>query len=262
MKVGISTATLFLRKYNEEALSLFDEWGIKETEVFLATFSEYEPTFAARLKEQKGSVRVHSVHMLNTQFEPQLYNDHPRAKQDAYFWLGKVMESARILGAECYTFHGLARLKRTFRENFERAGTLTREIAQFCAGFGARLCYENVEWAFYNRPGVFGELKARCPALGGVLDLKQARISGYPYQDYLSEMGNAITHVHVSDYNDMGRMCLPGRGNFDFDELFARLRDVGFHGPLLIENYKDDYADLRELQRSYEFLAEKAEKYS
>ena len=75
-------------------------------------------------------------------------------------------------------------------------------------------------------------------------------------------MGNAITHVHVSDYNDMGRMCLPGRGNFDFDELFARLRDVGFHGPLLIENYKDDYADLRELQRSYEFLAEKAEKYS
>lgn len=261
MKAGISTATLFLRKNNEDALPLFAEWGVNTAEVFLTSFSEYEPTFAELLARRKGGVSVHSVHVLNTQFEPQLYAEHPRVRADAFGWLDKAMRSARILGAEYYTFHGIARLKRTFRENFARAGESTREIYEFCQERGVTLAYENVEWAFYNRPGVFRELKARCPRLAGVLDLKQARISGYDYREYLNEMGGAISHVHASDIDGSGRMRLPGAGTFDFDELFSRLADVGFRGPVLIENYKNDFGDLTELRRSYEFLAEKAEKY-
>mgnify|MGYP002509003852 FL=1 len=57
-------------------------------------------------------------------------------------------------------------------------------------------------------------------------------------------------------------MCLPGRGTFDFDELFSRLRDIGFKGDVLIENYGGDYGDLGEVKAAYEFLAEKAEKFS
>ncbi len=262
MKAGISTATLFMKEYNEEAVALFDDWKIACAEVFFTSFSEYEPSFSELLSARKGTLEVHSVHDLNTQFEPQLYNAHPRVKEDAFSWLGKVMRSAQLLGAKAYTFHGIARIKRTFREDFARVGALTQEIFDFCAEYGVTLCYENVEWAFYNRPGVFRELKARCPALKGVLDIKQARITGYPYREYLEEMGGAIEHVHVSDVDESGRMCLPGRGVFDFDELFLRLRDVGFDGPVLIENYQNDYAGLDELRSSYEFLAEKAEKYS
>ncbi len=261
MRAGISTATRFLRENNEEALALFDLWGISCAEVFLTSFSEYDPAFGALLAARKGRVDVHSVHVLNTQFEPQLYAEHPRVRKDAFDWLGRAMQAAQQLGARYYTFHGIARLKRTFRENFARTGEGTQRIFDFCAQYGITLAYENVEWAFYNRPGVFRELKARCPALAGVLDIKQAYITGYDWREYLAEMGGSIAHVHVSDRDGAGRMCLPGRGTFDFDELLQRLSDVGFDGPLLIENYKGDYADDEELIASYEFLAEKVEKY-
>lgn len=251
-----------MRRNNEDALPLFDGWGVKCAEVFLTSFSEYEPSFSRMLAERKGGVSVHSVHVLNTQFEPQLYNAHPRVKADAYAWLDKVMQSANALGATHYTFHGIARLKRTFRDDFERIGALTQELYEYCAARGVTLCYENVEWAYYNRPGVFAELKARCPSLAGVLDIKQARISGYDYGEYLEEMGRNIAHVHVSDIGRDGKMCLPGRGIFDFDGLFSRLADVGFDGPVLIEIYNTDYAETEELEQSYEFLAEKCYKYS
>ena len=77
MKTGVSTASLFLRRNNQEALSLFNRLGVKNAEVFLTTFSEYEPAFAKSLLESKGEVAVNSVHILNTQFEPQLFAKLP-----------------------------------------------------------------------------------------------------------------------------------------------------------------------------------------
>lgn len=261
MQTGISTASLFRRLYNEDALPLFREWGVETTEVFLTSFSEYGEEFARKLLRAKGELSVHSVHVLNTQFEPQLYAAHPRVKADAYYWLDKAMGSARILGAEYYTFHGIARIKRTFKEDLAQTALLTEEIARFCAKYAVTLSYENVEWAFYNRPGIFSELKKGCPALKGVLDIKQARISGYDYRDYLREIGKDLVTVHVSDTDGDGKMCLPGRGTFDFDELYARLRDTGFRGAVLLESYPGDYKEIGELKSSYEFLREKAEKY-
>ncbi len=261
MQTGVSTATFFLRLNNEDSLPLLSEWGVGAAEVFLTSFSEYEPSFAQLLAAKKGGLHVHSVHVLNTQFEPQLYAAHPRVKADAYYFLERAMRSAQILGAKYYTFHGVARIKRTFKEDIPRVARLTEEIAAFCQKFGVTLAYENVEWAFYNRPGIFRELKAACPSLAGVLDVKQARISGYNYREYLEEMGASLSHVHVSDIRADGKLCLPGQGTFDFDELFARLRDVGFTGAVLVENYGGDYQNFGEVKTAYEFLAEKAEKY-
>ena len=259
VKIGVSTATFFLRLNNEDALPLLNEWGVETTEVFLTTFSEYDRSFAQTLLTAKGNLNVHSVHVLNTQFEPQLYSEHLRVQSDAYSWLKKVMISAKLLGAENYTFHGIARLKRTFRENVTRTADITEKIARFCAEYGVRLCYENVEWAYFNRPEIFQSLKS-CASLGGVLDIKQARLSGYDYKDYLKAMEGRLSHVHVSDF-DGDKMCLPGEGSFDFDTLFGRLRDSGFCGAVLIENYGKDYKDFGQVKRSYEFLKEKAEKY-
>ena len=260
MKVGISTASLFLRKNNEEALPLFDAWGVPCAEVFLTSFCEYAPAFAHTLAAAKGGVEIHSVHVLNTQYEPQLYAEHPRVQEDAYSWLKEVLASANILGARNYTFHGIARLKRTFRENWKRFSAITAQIYETCRAAGVRLCYENVEWALYNRPGLFALLKKDCPDLGGVLDIKQARITGYDWREYLSDMGGNLATVHVSDVTAEGKMCLPGQGVFDFRELFARLRDVGFDGAVLIENYARDYRDPDELRRAFEYLADLAAK--
>lgn len=259
MNIGISTATLHMRLYNEDALALFGEWGVGTAEVFLTSFCEYEPAFAKTLAEKNDSVKIHSVHVLGTQFEPQLYSAHPRVRGDAEFWLDKAMQSAKILGAENYTFHGVARLKKTFRENLKQVSEDTARIYKRCQKYGVRLCYENVEWAFFNRPDIFRSLKVACPSLGAVLDLKQARLSGYPYEEFLNEMGENLTHVHVSDF-DGTKMCLPGRGNFDFKTLFCRLKDAGFHGAVLIENYSRDFGDLGQLKAAYEYLSELAEK--
>ncbi len=262
MQAGISTASLFMRLDTKDALPLFHEWNVPQAEVFFTSFCEYEPRFAKSVVEKKGNVHIHSVHALTTQYEPQLYSAHPRVRQDAFSILEKVMASAKILGAKYYTFHGLARIKRTFREDVERTGLLTAEIARFCAKYGVTLCFENVEWAFYNRPGIFRELKKFHPELKGVLDIKQARISGFEYGEYLEEMGENIAHVHVCDFTERGKNCLPGQGVFDFDELFSRLRAVGFGGTVFVENYGSDYGSFGDLKRAYEFLAEKAYHFS
>ncbi|MBO5363507.1 MAG: sugar phosphate isomerase/epimerase, partial [Clostridia bacterium] len=96
-------------------MPLLENLGVKNAEVFLTSFCEYGYPFAELLAQRKGQVNVNSVHALNTQFEPQLFNDHPRTKADAYGWLEKVLASANALRAPHYTFHGTARIKRASR---------------------------------------------------------------------------------------------------------------------------------------------------
>ena len=265
MRTGVSTASLFLRKYNEEALPLLHALGVNTAEVFLTTFSEYGREFAEKLNAVKGNVSVNSVHILNTQFEPQLFNAHPRAKADAYFWLEKTLESANVLGAPYYTFHGIARIKRAARsganDDFNAMIKGFREISDFCENHGGTLCLENVEWASYNRVGVFQKLSKEIPALRGVLDIKQARISQIPYEKYLEEMGEKLAFAHVSDVDENGKICLPGKGVFDFETLVKRLKDVGFDGALLIEVYTGDYGAETELKTACEYLDEILYKY-
>ncbi len=265
MKVGVSTASLFLRKNNEEALLFLQSLGVNTAEVFLTSFSEYGLPFAQTLLQKKGDMDICSLHILNTQFEPQLFNAHPIVKSDAFFWLNKVLESAQILGVPHYTFHGTARIKRAARsgenDDFPKMIAGFREIIDACEQRGVRLCLENVEWATYNRVGVFERLKRELPTLGGVLDIKQAHISQYPYEQYLQEMGDRLCYVHISDRDERGKICLPGRGTFDFDTLIQRLQDIGFDGALLIEVYTDNYGDEQEIKMACDYVNERLYKY-
>lgn len=260
MKVGVSTASLFMRKYNEEALPLLDGLGIKTAEVFLTSFSEYGKAFGEVLAQKKGKIRVNSVHALNTEFEPQLFSAHPRVKEDAYYWAEKVLEGANALGAPYYTFHGTSRVKKASRsgeqDNFPAMIKGFQTLSDFCEKRGVKLCLENVEWSTYNRLGVFEKLAKEIPNLGGVLDIKQARISEYPYEKYLEEMGKRLTHVHISDIDEKGKIRLPGQGVFDFQTLVKRLQDIGFDGALLIEVYQNDYEQEDELKTACDFVNE------
>ncbi len=262
VKTGISTASFFLRKNTEDALKFLSENKVEVSEVFLATYSEYCQSFADVLLQNKGGVEINSIHVLNTQFEPQLFSKYPRQKQDAFNILQSCMEVAKTLNAKYYTFHGVARVKKTpLVIDFDRVGKITNEIIERCSDYGVTLTFENVHWAYYNYIGFFGELKKRCPSLKGCLDIKQARQSGILYKDFVEEMGKDIKTVHVSDVNKDGKMCLPGKGEFDFDDLFKRLLDKGFDGAILIEAYGGDYEKEEELFESLMFLEDKAKKY-
>ena len=260
MQTGLSTASLFLRKNNEEALPFMAREGIHLAEVFLTSFSEYGEPFASQLKEKQGGVNINSVHILNTQFEPQLFNAHPRVLQDAYDWLDKVLTSANVLQAPYYTFHGTARVKRAARsganDNFDKMIEGFQRLSTACEKRNVTLCLENVEWATYNRPGVFSRLAESVPSLRGALDIKQARISEYAYEEYIKDMGSRLAYAHISDINKEGKMCLPGQGTFDFDTLIRRLKDVGFDGALIIEVYENDYSDEKQLKTACEYVDE------
>lgn len=254
---GVSTACLFCRKLNEDAVAALDALGVRHAEVFLTSFSEYGEEFARKIVQNKGALDVHSVHVLNTQFEPQLFGAHPRARADAFALLHRAMAGAHVFGAKYYTFHATSRLKKNSAPmNADKTAKSLREIAAACGEHGVRLCLETVHWALYNEPGIFSALKARCVDLLGVLDVKQARLSGYPYPMYIKDMEGSIAHVHLSDVDDAGSICLPGRGVFDFAELISRLRDSGFDGALLIEVYPGDFGAEEELLRSCEYLQE------
>ena len=260
MQTGVSTASLFMRKYNEEALPLLNDLGVRTAEVFLTSFSEYGKAFGAVLSNVQGDLTVNSVHALNTEFEPQLFSAHPRVRDDAYGWLDKVLESANCLRAPYYTFHGTSRVKKASRsgkyDDFPSIIKGFDELTAHCKERGVTLCLENVEWSTYNRVGVFSKIAAAVPDLYGVLDIKQARISEYPYVEYLREMGERLAYVHISDVDERGKIRLPGQGIFDFDTLIKRLKDVGFDGALLIEVYKNDYGDEQELKTACDYLDE------
>ena len=207
-----------------------------------------------------GDMEVTSVHALSSNFEPQLFSSSRRVRGDAFYWLDQIMRSANILEAKKYTFHGLFghAAHGAGRKDLGSTAEYLNGAIEFCARYGVELCLENVCWCLYNRPGVFAELKERCPSLRGVLDLKQARRSGYPAQMYIEDMRGCISHVHLSDVTAEGRLCLPGKGVTDFSELFKRLAGAGFDGELIIETYSDDYSDLSELKTSLEYISELA----
>ena len=261
MKIGISTASLFGRFHTEDAIKFLSDNNVETAEVFLESYCEYNAEFGRILKNAKGKTEINSVHVLTTQYEPQLYSYNDRAMEDSFKILEGAMDAASEAGAKYYTFHGTARLKKTpLIMDYERIASITGRIMETCERHNVTLAYENVHWAYYNFIGFFSELRKRLKGLKGTLDIKQARQSGIPYKDFIDEMGEDIVTVHVSDVNEDGKMCLPGKGTTDFYDLFSRLYGVGFDGTVLLEVYKNDYNELNELFESVAFLKQTASK--
>jgi sugar phosphate isomerase/epimerase len=253
---------MFGRFTVEDALEYFNQNKVKNAEVFLESFCEYNKDFGQFLAQKKGEVDIHSIHTLTTQFEPTLYSLNKRAQIDSFKLLEGTLACAEQIGAKYYTFHGVARIKRTpMTINFDRVGEITNRIIELCSNYGLELAYENVHWCYYNYVGFFKELKKHSPLVKATLDVKQARQSGVDYKELLSEMSSDIVTVHLSDVDKDGKMCLPGKGTFDFDQLFSRLCDVGFNGCALIEAYQGDYKNTDEILESLNYLQTVKEKY-
>ena len=51
-------------------------------------------------------------------------------------------------------------------------------------------------------------------------------------------------------------MCVPGKGRFDFTELFKILSDMNFQGCVLIELYGNDYNNIFDLKDGIDYLNE------
>lgn len=262
MELGISTASYFTRCYTEEALVPIAKLGASVCEVFLATHCEYTKEFAdillAEMKKANdvNPFRVHSVHALTNQFEPELFSRNDRAYSDALITFENVLKVAQNIGATHYTFHGATMLKKAIKYNFdfEHISNRVNRLVEIAKSYGVNFCYENVHWTYFSHPSYFATLRDMCPNLGCTFDIKQARQSGADYLEYLDVMKGRLQTVHLCDYNEEGKTEIPGRGKFDFVTFFKRLRDIGYDGVCLLEVYAKDYKNEEDLKQSYEFL--------
>lgn len=259
MKAGISTASLFPEKHTEEAAQIIKALGVQTAEIFFSTFYEYRPEFSKELAPKLDGLNVNSVHVMPLNFECNFFDTTRRVRGDGFYWLDQVARSAQLLGCRNYTFHGFARCGGG-KDDMRIIGERIAEAHSFARGYGLNLCLENTAAYAYNRPGFFREVKNYCPDLSGVFDLKQARRSGYPYQAYIADMEGAIAYAHLSDMDENGRMCLPGKGIYDFTEVIKRLKGAGFEGDIIIEVYRGDYGSFEELKAGVDYLSELIDK--
>ncbi len=258
MKIGVSTGSFFLKEYNENALSILNDLKVKNVEVFLTSYSEYKAEYVKLLNERKGNLNVFSIHPNGTQFEPQLFSGHQRQKEDAILILKDFLSAGQSLGAKYYSFHGQTRLKKMAKPiNFENCSRNINIICDIAESYGIGISYETVEYCYFNYPDFFVNMRNLCPKLNCVLDIKQIKITGQNYTDFLKVMEGRVSHVHVTGFNEQGLTCLPHNSTFDFETLFKRLQDASFDGCIMIEVYKNDYKEYAELKTSVDFLEEK-----
>lgn len=259
MRIGISTASFFNRKMIEDLPALYEEWGVKNAEYFLNSFSEYEPDFIALLAErtQKHGVTVCSVHPMSSMFESQLFSLHPRQSADARAIYEKVLRAGRTLGTHRYCMHGAAHLSGAAK-NLEiyRIAPVFDELSELALSYGIRLTLENVSWAFFREPD-FGKRLLDAMKTDGLhftLDVKQAVRSGVDPLEFVEAVGDRIDAVHCCDcWMKDGKMryLLPPYGGYDFRGLIEKLKEKGFDGDVLLEVYSDMYNTLDDLRTAY-----------
>ena len=255
MKIGISTASLFLKTETENAFETLQNLGVNTTEVFLSTYFEYGKQFITDLAKGQNGINVHSVHALPTQFEPQLFSRQHRVRADAEKIFEDVLTAGQILGAKYYTFHGPgASSKSPSLINMNTFSDRMNELCCIAEKYGITLCYENVHYCMYKKPDFFKELSANCLKLGMCLDIKHAQFSGYDPLDYLDVAGDRLHTVHVTDLLPNEKTALPGMGDYDFGKLFKNIQMRGLDPAILIEVYDKDFVSFDELGRSCDYL--------
>ena len=55
--------------------------------------------------------------------------------------------------------------------------------------------------------------------------------------DFVDAMGEQLANVHVCDWDENGRLCLPGEGTFDFTAFIRALRRANYAGAVIVEPY-------------------------
>ncbi len=256
MKIGLSTACFFGKSVTEDSLRAIREAGFSICEVFFDASMEYGEAFLPILKDALGEMKVHSIHGMSSQFEPQLFSLSARQKEGAMAVFRDTLAQGRRLGAAYYVMHGPMMNGGNVKNiAYQRVAPIIAELARICKEEGLLLAWENVSWCLFNRPEFIAGIReyADHPDLYFTLDLKQAaRAGGEPF-DFLEAMGGRCVNVHLCDYikTESGvALGLPGRRSFDFARLFAALGAHNYQGPGIVEVYSDAYDDFGALFES------------
>ena len=261
MKLGMSSAGFYGRMETEEEASFLRQFDLDVCEIFLQTRSEYSGDFGQVVKEHLQGLPCVSVHPKGTQFEPDLFGGSPRQRGDAMETLTHVLDAGQVLGASWYVFHGPSGARSPMTP--ERIANLPERFAAMQAVAKSRdmeILWENVNWCTLRDLACVQSALKLLPELHFVLDVKQAYLGKVDPFDMLHQMEGRIRHVHLLDWDDAGKLCLPGEGVMDFLRLFRELKAQGYDGALILEPYAAQTTDIEAVKRSVAFLRETVER--
>ncbi|MBR2988669.1 MAG: sugar phosphate isomerase/epimerase [Clostridia bacterium] len=257
MKLGISTACFYNKAHVETTFEVLRKLNVDSTEVFLNTFSEYEKPFVDALVERADGIKIHSVHAHGTSFEPELFADYDRVRNEAEVTFRKVCLAGNALGAKYYTFHGP--FLKANRPNNINWTTFSEKVNRLCTvaeNYGISIAYENVNWAYGDNPEFFKKLFSMCPKLKATLDVKQALFADYDPLKFLDVMEERLVTVHLCDVDSKGKACMPGKGRYNFEKLLRELADRCPEINAFLEVYSTAYETYEELGKGYDGLNE------
>ena len=255
IKVGISSACLY-PMYTEDAVKFLVDNGVKHTEIFFNSFSELSNNFIGGLRRIliPAGVTVEAIHPFSCVAEPLfLFSSYERRFLDSLDQYRRYFEAAQLLKCHKFVLHGDRAERHTIdeKEYFERYARLC-EVGR---AFGVSVLQENVS-NFRSRSVEF--IKNMSAYLGdGVeftFDVKQCVRAEIDPFEMFDAMSKKIRHVHLSD-NDESRDCLiAGQGRFDTSKLFDRLYSIGYDGAVLLEVYRHNFKEEKELFEGLEFI--------
>lgn len=261
MIFGMSTACFFPKVYTEDAINIIRKMHIKNVEIFFSCMSEYRMPFVKEIKKrlEDNGMSAYSVHALSLQFEPQLFSEHRRARQDSEDIFCMVLDAAAELGAKAYVFHGPANIKHTkkFTPDYIKIARTAGGLADRAIKCGVKLAWENVHWCWYAMPEFASNLLSMPETvnLHFTLDLKQAAQAGYNPVEFINHTNGRLINIHICDYsiNEERSLypVLPFKGNMDFKELKNALEKFGYDKALIYEVYSNNYSGLEELEENY-----------
>ena len=259
MDIGLSSACFYPNLHTENSIQTMKELGFNHGEIFLNTPSEYEEEFLKVLLEKKElyEFNVNSVHAFSSSFEPYLFDKYDRRRTDMLKKFKKVCKAAKILGADCYTFHGMRYID--FNElDTEFIIDIYNELSYIALDSGIKLAQENVSWCMSSDLNFLELLSRECKyQIYFTLDLKQAYKANISIEKYIKIMGSNIVNLHINDRDDNFPCLLPGKGNLNYEDIASKLKNANYNGKGIIEVYSNNYTNYDELEQVRDFVSKK-----
>ncbi|MCH5165525.1 MAG: sugar phosphate isomerase/epimerase [Clostridiales bacterium] len=254
MKIGISTSTFFNTVSAENMFELMRKMRIDTTEMCLYTFSDYEKDYIDSLAQLRGNIDVVAVAPLATQFEPQLFSPNVRVRNDAELLFRKVCYACFAFGAKYYTFCGPINLTGVKQFDYRRLAQRFMQLSEIAASYGVKLSLKNLRWSFASTPEFFKNILEACPGLFATLSVYHAESAGYDIREFLDVCPpERVSLIKVQDFVK-NEWCLPGKGKFRFDRLFAELDHRQITAPVVFSAQSDSYTDFVQVREGFEYL--------